>query len=86
MNYGNLIGPSISKLRQQRKWSQETLAVKMQLQGCDISRDVIANIELRRTPATDTYILYFILVFKVGFLELMPDEIQVRMEKRPPTA
>ncbi len=82
MSHGNLIGPSIAKLRNQRGWTQEMLAVKMQVQGCDISRGVIANIESRRTYATDTQIVFFMRAFKVRLDDLFPQEVH-QLDLRP---
>src|SRR5207249_363936 len=46
---GNLIGRNVSRLRYQQSWTQEELAAKMQLLGCYMTRDIIANIENRRS-------------------------------------
>jgi hypothetical protein len=37
----------------------------MQLLGCCMTRDIIANIETRRSPATNIEIMYFAEVFGV---------------------
>ena len=76
MRNANVIGPIISRLRSQRGWSQEMLAVKLQVIGCDITRDVIANIELKRCVATDAHIMGFMRVFGVRLKDLFPDEIR----------
>ena len=57
MHDSNVIGPMVAKLRCQRNWSQQLLAAKMQVKGFDITRDVIANIESRRSVATDEHII-----------------------------
>jgi transcriptional regulator with XRE-family HTH domain len=75
MNRSNVIGPSIAKLRNERKWTQEMLAAKLQIQGCDITRDVIANIESRRSPVTDKQILHFMRVFQVPLTEIFPSDV-----------
>ncbi len=74
MNRSNVIGPSIAKLRNERKWTQEMLAAKLQIQGCDITRDVIANIESRRSPVTDKQIIYFMRVFQAPLTEIFPSD------------
>ena len=74
MNRSNVIGPSIAKLRNERKWTQEMLAAKLQIQGCDITRDVIANIESRRSPVTDKLIIHFMRVFKVPLTDIFPSD------------
>jgi transcriptional regulator with XRE-family HTH domain len=45
----NIIGRNVAKFRYQAGWTQEFLAARMQLLGCYISRDIIANIEHRLT-------------------------------------
>lgn len=40
------IGNNIRKLRETAGLTQDTLAAKMQLQGCDITRSAIAKIEV----------------------------------------
>ena len=76
MHDSNVIGPMIAKLRCQRNWSQQLLAAKMQVKGFDITRDVIANIESRRSVATDEHIIGFLRVFGVRLRDLFPRDIQ----------
>ena len=76
MPCSSVIGQAIAKLLLQRNWTQEVLAAKMQISGCDISRDVIANIELGRTAVTDGLIVGFVRVFGVRLRELFPPEVQ----------
>jgi transcriptional regulator with XRE-family HTH domain len=66
----NLIGRKVGRLRYARKWTQDVLAAKLQLVGCDISRDVIANIENRRSIATDKQCFFLAKVFGVSLDEL----------------
>ena len=40
------VGENIRVLREQRKMTQDLLAAKMQLQGCEITRSAIAKIEV----------------------------------------
>ena len=60
----NLIGRKIARLRYQEAWTQDTLVAKLQILGCNITRDVLANIELRRCVATDTHCFFFAKVFR----------------------
>ena len=66
----NLIGRKVAKLRYQRNWTQDTLVAKMQIRGCNITRDVLANIETKRCVATGKHIFYFAEVFVVDVAEL----------------
>ena len=68
----NVIGPRVSKLRYERGWKQDDLVAKLQLLGCYMTRDILANIETRRSAATDIQIGFFCEVFEVGVVELFP--------------
>ena len=41
-----IVGHNIKKLREKANMTQDCLAVKMQLNGCDITRSAIAKIEV----------------------------------------
>jgi transcriptional regulator with XRE-family HTH domain len=68
----NVIGRNVSRERYQRGWTQDELVIKMQLLGCYITRDVLANIETRRCVATDTQIEFFAEVFGIQIEQLFP--------------
>ncbi|HEV2455351.1 MAG TPA: helix-turn-helix transcriptional regulator [Verrucomicrobiae bacterium] len=68
----NLIGQNVAKFRYQRNWTQEELVAKMQLLGCPMTRDILANIETQRRIVTDTQVDYFAEVFGVPITELFP--------------
>ncbi len=40
------IGNNIRRLREQRGMTQDTLATRLQLSGCDITRSAVAKIEV----------------------------------------
>lgn len=40
------IGNNIRRLREQRGMTQDTLAARLQLSGCDITRSAVAKIEV----------------------------------------
>ena len=48
MNYiiEKMIGANIRELREKRKMTQDELAAKMQVEGCDITRSAVAKIEV----------------------------------------
>jgi transcriptional regulator with XRE-family HTH domain len=54
----NHIGRKIARLRYQKGWTQNTLVARLQIQQCNITRDILANIELRRCLVTDIRSLY----------------------------
>ena len=70
----NVIGPNVVRLRHQRNWTQEKLATKLQLLGCDITPQVVANIETGRCVATDTHIRFLVKVFRIHVADLFPPE------------
>src|SRR5438046_9109307 len=69
---GNVIGPNVAKYRYQRNWTQDDLVGKLQLAGCYMTRDMLANIETQRCSATDKQIEYFAHVLGVEERDLFP--------------
>ena len=72
MNYLNVVGPQIRRLRNQQGFSQADFVVKIQLKGWDISRQSLAKIEAKLHKVSDTDLLYFADIFKVPVAELYP--------------
>jgi transcriptional regulator with XRE-family HTH domain len=68
----NVIGRSVVKYRYQRGWTQDELVGKLQLLGCYMTRDILANIETQRGPATDKQLEFFAQVFEVKEADLFP--------------
>jgi transcriptional regulator with XRE-family HTH domain len=66
----NVVGQNVVKFRHQAGWTQDDLVAKIQLLGCHMTRDIIANIETRRSSVTDKQIVILAEVFcvEVGFL------------------
>ena len=44
--YEKIFGQNIRRLRESRHMTQEQLAVKLQLNGCDMTRSALAKIEV----------------------------------------
>lgn len=63
-------------MRFERGWTQDLLAARLQCQGADVSRQMLANIESGRTQVTDGHILAFQKVFKVRIITLFPKSAQ----------
>jgi hypothetical protein len=61
----NLIEPNIAKLRQKRSWTQKELAAKLQLLGCNITSQILANVETHRWTLTDAQIVLFLEAFHI---------------------
>ncbi len=72
MRHLNLIGPQVRKLRYRMNWSQQMLAIKLQLAGWDVTRSTVAKIEARVIWVGDFQMFYFTRVFRVSLEELFP--------------
>ena len=46
VEYEKIVGSNIRKIREDAKMTQELLATKLQLAGCDITRSAVAKIEV----------------------------------------
>ncbi|MGO9585458.1 MAG: helix-turn-helix domain-containing protein [Limisphaerales bacterium] len=68
----NLIGFQVRKLRLKKGWSQDRLAMKLQLRGWSISRDSLASLESLRRRVPDCELLYLARVLGVRLEELFP--------------
>ena len=66
----NVVGPEIRKLRVLRGWSQAKLAERLQLNGLDIGREVVAQIEGQTHCVKDKDLPYFAHVLKVNLADL----------------
>lgn len=75
----NVCGRELIRLRTAKDLSQEQLAVKCQLAGWDVSRDIIANIELRRREVTDEELSILARVLDAPLEEFYPREIRSRL-------
>jgi helix-turn-helix protein len=71
----NHIGQNVGRLRYQKGWTQDVLAAKMQLLGCDVTRDVIANIENRRSAVNDNQIVFLAEALGVEIGDLFPRKL-----------
>jgi transcriptional regulator with XRE-family HTH domain len=73
----NIAGPQIRRLRYARGWSQAGLALRLQLNGLDISREVIAQMECQRHCIKDKHIPHLARALGVNVSDLF-----VGFEKR----
>jgi transcriptional regulator with XRE-family HTH domain len=69
----NMVGPKIRKLRLARGFSQSKLAIRLQIDGLDVSRDVLAQMECQRHCIRDNHIFYFARVLAVNVSEIFAD-------------
>ena len=64
------VGNNIRKLRESRKMTQELLAVKMQLKGCDITRSAIAKIEVGQRHLYPDEIIFLKEILNITYDEI----------------
>ena len=72
----SFVGRMIAKLRYEREWTQDQLATKMQIRGCDVSRHVVANIETGRSKPTYEQTKFFSHVFNVPVSMFFPHDVK----------
>jgi len=71
MQHGaNHIGRKIARLRYQKGWTQDTLVARLQVLQCNITRDILASIEVRRSVATDKHCCFIAKALDVTIHEL----------------
>jgi transcriptional regulator with XRE-family HTH domain len=66
----NIVGQNVAKLRHQRGWTQEELALKLRLLGCNVTSQILSHIEIRRCIVTDIQIVFFSEAFSVSIRDL----------------
>jgi transcriptional regulator with XRE-family HTH domain len=72
----NLVGPNVIKLRHQHGWTQDQLVSKLNLLGYYFTRDIVANIESRRSVVSDVQIRALAEAFGVDEGALFPAKRQ----------
>ena len=77
----NVIGPLLAKTRQELGLSQEIMAARLQREGVDVSRQMLANMECGRTQITDKHLIGFQKVFRTCIIQLFPLEVQASDEQ-----
>ena len=76
----NVIGTHVRKLREQRGWTQEQFAVKLQLVGWDTSQDSVSRLENqdRRVPDLELFVLADVLNAKLE--DLFPSDLRGKVK------
>lgn len=72
----NVIGPEVRRLRSRRNWSQNDLAIKLQLLGADVTRVKVSKIEARLVWVSDDDLIFLSRALGVGVEDLYPDYIR----------
>ena len=65
------IGNNIRKLREQSGFTQELLATKLQLLGCDITRSAVAKIEVGQRHIYPDELILIKQILNVEFDEIL---------------
>ena len=74
----NLIGPQVRKLRNQKNWTQEALAAKLQVEGWDVSRESVAKLEAQFRRAPDCELLFLAKVLGIDLMDLFPAKLDLK--------
>jgi len=77
----NVVGPQIRKLRNKLDLTQDELAARCQLQGLDISRGTLSQIEARLRCVTDAELFQLSSVLKVPTDDLFPADMRKQRDK-----
>lgn len=70
IEYEKEFGKNLRKIRESKNMTQEVVAAKMQLRGCDITRSAIAKIEVAQRHIYADEILILKEIFDVSFDEM----------------
>jgi transcriptional regulator with XRE-family HTH domain len=80
----NVIGPQVRKIRTQKGWTQNQLALKLQLFGWDTSRESVTRLEsqARRVPDLELFIVAKVLGVKTD--DLFPRVLRGKVKELAP--
>lgn len=70
--YSAEVGKRVQSLRKKNGWTQEQLAAKMQLAGCDMTRSALAKVEVGQRSLYPNEIKALLEVFRASVEELLP--------------
>jgi transcriptional regulator with XRE-family HTH domain len=80
----NVIGPQVRIFRVRRGWTQDHLALKMQLLGWDTSRESVTRLENQDRRATDLEIFIVARALSVRTDDLFPRGLRSRIKDLAP--
>jgi len=67
----NIVGPNIRRARSNKGWSQQQLAVKLQVAGLDIRRSGVGKIESQLRGVSDKDLFYLLTVLELSLEDLL---------------
>ncbi len=76
MRRKNITGRQLAYWRNQNRWTQKTLAARLQCLGFGISRETVATIEAGLRGVEDNWLVGFQKVFRLPLIRFFPQEIQ----------
>ena len=68
----NVVGPAIRRLRYTQKLTQDLLAARCGVAGCDISRGTLAKVEAQIRGVSDVELFVLASVLRVPIEDLFP--------------
>ena len=74
----NLIGPQVRLFRNQKDWTRETLAAKLQVEGWDVSRESLAKLESQFRRVPDCELLFLAKVLGVEVMTFFPSKLDLK--------
>ena len=75
----NVVGPVVRRLRNAQKLTQDLLAARCAVAGCDISRGTLAKIEAQIRGVSDVELFALASVLRVQMEELFPTGFKTRL-------
>ena len=76
----NFIGPQVRRFREAKGWTQDNLAVKVQLFGWDTSRISITRLENQERRVPDVELFVFANVLGVSADDLFPPNLRKKIK------
>ena len=77
----NAIGPAVRRLRYEHELTQDTLAARCGVAGCDLSRGTLAKIEAQVRPVSDAELFTLAQVLKVPMDKLFPADFARQLKR-----
>jgi len=76
----NIIGAQVRKLREQKGWTQDKFAVKLQLAGWDTSQDSVSRLETQDRRITDLELFVLADVLDAKLEDLYPKDLRGKIK------
>jgi transcriptional regulator with XRE-family HTH domain len=80
----NVVGAQVQKLRLRKGWTQDQLAIKLQLFGWDTSRESVAKLEKHRRRVPDVELFVLGKVLGIALEEIFPRNLRAKVKELGP--